>query len=188
MPYKDKEKGLEHSRKYAKAHRKERNELNRKYRQRHLEEGKEYRKVRYQEKKVQGRADYQEHREEHKVYSKKWHQKYKEEHNEQKRKYMQEHKEEMKESHYRRTYGLSLQDIDEILIKQEHKCAICGKSLIETRRCIDHDHGTGKVRGILCVRCNSGLWSIEDGGYFNKAIEYLNSCNTAAETVVKDNI
>ena len=60
-------------------------------------------------------------------------------------------------------YGLTLEQVDKILISQDHKCALCGKSLKETKRCIDHDHKTGKVRGILCVRCNLTLGFIEDG-------------------------
>lgn len=60
--------------------------------------------------------------------------------------------------------------MDEILIKQDHKCIICGISLKDTRVTIDHDHKTGMVRGILCTGCNVGLGYVE-----NK--EFVKNCN-----------
>lgn len=48
-----------------------------------------------------------------------------------------------------RTYGLSFLDIDTLLQEQNHRCAICGCLLKEKKRCIDHNHITGKIRGIL---------------------------------------
>lgn len=61
--------------------------------------------------------------------------------------------------------------------KQEGKCAICG---IQEHRCIkgklfiDHCHTTGKVRGLLCSSCNSGIGFLKDNiGTLLKAIEYL---------------
>lgn len=93
------------------------------------------------------------------------------------KKWKQEHKDELKEkakiADRKRKYGLTLEQIDEILITQDHRCAICRKLLKESRRCIDHNHKTGKVRGILCVRCNAGLWPMEDENYLEKALVYL---------------
>ena len=51
---------------------------------------------------------------------------------------------------------------------QGHKCAICDK--METRKmkgvimrlCVDHDHKTGRIRGLLCHDCNSGLGKFHD--------------------------
>jgi len=73
----------------------------------------------------------------------------------------------------KRIYGLSLEEIDQMLIAQDHKCLICGKVLTESNRHIDHDHKTGKVRGILCSRCNNGLWPLEDEKFMKAATEYL---------------
>ena len=41
------------------------------------------------------------------------------------------------------------------LDKQDYKCMVCNKGLTNPQ--VDHDHNTGKYRGILCVPCNNGL-------------------------------
>ena len=58
------------------------------------------------------------------------------------------------------------------LIKQKGKCSICGKEMV--RVIIDHDHKTGKIRGLLCDKCNValGFWK-DDINTLHKAIEYL---------------
>ena len=71
-------------------------------------------------------------------------------------------------------YNLTLEKLDEMLIGQNHKCLICDKSLMETRRCVDHNHKTGKIRGILCIECNSVLGMSHDNvDILKKAIDYL---------------
>lgn len=92
------------------------------------------------------------------------------------------HPERKKVWNIKRAYDLTLEQIDEILITQDNKCAICGVPLKEGRgRHIDHDHKTGVVRGILCQRCNVGLWPLEDKEYLEKALVYLlNKENHAA--------
>jgi hypothetical protein len=61
---------------------------------------------------------------------------------------------------------------------QQDKCAIC-KSLLEFKKFqihIDHDHGTGKIRGLLCRNCNLLLGHAKDDlSILLKSIEYLNS-------------
>jgi hypothetical protein len=56
-------------------------------------------------------------------------------------------------SHLRRKYNLSIADYNRLLESQNHLCATpgCGSS---TRLCVDHDHTTGRIRGILCHKCN----------------------------------
>lgn len=72
-----------------------------------------------------------------------------------------------------RAYGIEPETYYEMLEKQGHKCAICnGKS---TRRAmsIDHNHETGKVRGLLCDKCNLRLGFIEQIDFLEKALQYL---------------
>lgn len=83
------------------------------------------------------------------------------------------YKSKRRELFFKYKYNLSLEQIDELLVKQNHKCLICGRSLIETKRCIDHNHKTGKIRGILCCRCNTGLSFIENKEFLEMAINYL---------------
>lgn len=84
------------------------------------------------------------------------------------------HKVYLKRFSLRKNYGLTLEEYQEILKKQKGKCAICGG--VETRKAmfggpkdlsVDHCHKTGKVRGLLCNRCNNGL------GCFKDSVELL---------------
>jgi hypothetical protein len=76
----------------------------------------------------------------------------------------------------RRTYGISMQEFDELVEFQGGKCAICFKPLdaINRRANIDHCHDTGKVRGILCTGCNTGIGHLGDNiEGLKKALYYL---------------
>ncbi len=66
------------------------------------------------------------------------------------------------------TYGITEVEHENMLELQQYLCAICKKELYPRRDThIDHCHTTGKVRGILCSKCNTGL------GMFNDSIETL---------------
>ena len=62
-----------------------------------------------------------------------------------------------------------------MLLKQDNKCAICGTSdWGRPSPCIDHNHRTGKVRALLCNRCNRVLGLAEDSPeLLSKMLEYL---------------
>jgi len=76
---------------------------------------------------------------------------------------------------------MTLQDYTLILEKQNHKCAICGtdetfydKNGLKSSLAVDHCHETGKLRGLLCHRCNTGIGSLRDSiDLLLKAIMYL---------------
>jgi len=72
-------------------------------------------------------------------------------------------------------YGLSPEDIELKLIKQNNRCAICGEEFKSKRHVfIDHNHETGKVRDLLCPKCNGGLGDFNDCvKMLRKAINYL---------------
>lgn len=62
-------------------------------------------------------------------------------------------------------YGLTLEQRKALEAEQSHECPLCERPLAEIGRAVvDHDHATGRVRGILCVPCNSRL-----GWYENRA-------------------
>ena len=55
----------------------------------------------------------------------------------------------------KRRYGLTLEQFESMMHKQNGKCAACGDTLEENDfKCVDHCHHTGVVRGILCQACN----------------------------------
>jgi hypothetical protein len=61
-----------------------------------------------------------------------------------------------------RTYGLTIEEYDAMLISQSNGCAICGAGTAGNRRLhVDHDHITGKTRGLLCGRHNVAVSYIE---------------------------
>lgn len=71
-------------------------------------------------------------------------------------------------------YGLTETEYKEMFKVQDNKCLICGDSFEHTKAFVDHDHLTGKVRGLLCTRCNSLLGMCRDDiSILKNAIEYL---------------
>jgi hypothetical protein len=60
-------------------------------------------------------------------------------------------------------YGITPEQYDAMVLSQEGRCGICECPLTETGTHLDHSHVTGKVRGILCNRCNVGLGYYELG-------------------------
>lgn len=74
-----------------------------------------------------------------------------------------------------RKYGITTEWYEETLAKQQGACAICslacttGKSLA-----VDHNHETGKARGLLCMSCNTAIGKLgDDPNLVLKAYEYL---------------
>jgi len=65
--------------------------------------------------------------------------------------------------HLKQKYNLTIETFDDYLKQQQNKCAICGKSNKSQLQkfSIDHCHKTGKIRGLLCKKCNTGLGSLK---------------------------
>lgn len=79
-------------------------------------------------------------------------------------------------------YKLEISDYNEILEKQNHVCALCHKEPIKThvhgRLVVDHDHVTGRVRGLLCHKCNQALGLFKDSiETLKRAVKYLKENN-----------
>lgn len=68
-------------------------------------------------------------------------------------------KEKRRDQYLKRKYGISLQQYNEILQKQNGGCGICGRppDVFKRSLAVDHCHRTNRVRGILCPFCNRGL-------------------------------
>ncbi len=72
-----------------------------------------------------------------------------------------------------RAYGISPEKYYEMLEQQGHRCAICPAKSKNRAMSIDHNHRTGKVRGLLCDGCNLSLGHIERKDFLEKALLYL---------------
>lgn len=59
-------------------------------------------------------------------------------------------------------YGLSPASWNDLLRRQDGRCAVCGDGFGAKGPQIDHCHDTGRVRGVLCTRCNLGLGHVLD--------------------------
>lgn len=87
---------------------------------------------------------------------------------------------QQRDKYLQRTYGITLDQYRVMLAEQNGVCAICRQP--ETRKqegyiialAVDHDHETGKIRGLLCARCNTGLrFFRSDSNLFHRALEYI---------------
>lgn len=84
-------------------------------------------------------------------------------------------------AYLKRNYGITADDYDKLLEKQNHKCAICGGEgfVMDTARhkvklVVDHDHHTGEIRGLLCHNCNRALGLLQDDvETIQHALDYL---------------
>lgn len=79
---------------------------------------------------------------------------------------------------FRRVYGITKNDFETLLAKQNNCCAICGRGFDWSSKKltphIDHCHVTKRVRGLLCDWCNKGLGNFEDdAAALQKAAIYL---------------
>lgn len=78
-------------------------------------------------------------------------------------------------------HGLTLEQYDEMLEKQNGVCALCHTSEKGKNRwggfrrlAVDHDHKTGEIRGLLCQNCNMGIGYFDDDpAILAEAIRYL---------------
>jgi Recombination endonuclease VII len=91
-------------------------------------------------------------------------------------KWRQGNKDKTRAHRYKSEYGVTLVEYEQLLRQQGGNCACCGCSGNPDgkRMAIDHCHQTGKIRGILCRKCNAGIGMLGDNieGLL-QAINYL---------------
>jgi len=120
---------------------------------------------------------YNTHKEKILAYQKEYNCNHREKRNAYIREYRHTHKEKIKNYNLKSNHGLSITEFDNLLLAQDNKCLICGQplDLLNPKLIhIDHNHLTGKVRGILCNKCNMAIGLLRDNPeYIRNALEYL---------------
>ena len=155
-----------------------------------------------------GKIYYQEHKEETRARNKKWMEEHPDRMKELQQKNREKHLETMKarsKAWYQankerasrnsrisklRQYGMTLEVYDAMMEEQKWHCPICGVELSKeetaTSPRIDHNHETGKVRGILCMKCNSGLGMFKDSPLLlMRAADYLEDRSFCGPTSIQ---
>lgn len=74
-----------------------------------------------------------------------------------------------------KTYGITLLQYQDMFEEQDGKCAICLRRSLKKNLAVDHNHKTGKIRGLLCGRCNHKLLgaAFESADILRRAAAYL---------------
>lgn len=144
-------------------------ESKKKWCQEHKEQIKEYNKEYYKE---------------HKAKAKKYNKKYSMRHKEEKAQYHLKYQNEAKNAYLKRKFKLSFDEHKILFNRQGGRCAICGETekIIDHRSgeprmlAVDHNHVTGKNRGLLCNNCNQGLGRFKESWeLLDAAVAYLKS-------------
>lgn len=74
----------------------------------------------------------------------------------------------------RQQYGLTMEDVERMRADQQNRCLLCLRDFAQLKVCVDHNHATGAVRGLLCAKCNSELgWLETNPGWLERVIIYL---------------
>lgn len=77
----------------------------------------------------------------------------------------------------KKNYNITLDDYNKMLLEQDGKCWTCSKDVEEERNkvlCVDHDHLTGKVRKLLCNKCNIAIGLLkEDTKIIENVLNYI---------------
>jgi hypothetical protein len=76
----------------------------------------------------------------------------------------------------RRRFGMTVDDYNAMVRAQHGVCAVCRQSPNGNHLCVDHDHRTGLIRGLLCDACNGGIGQFDDDvQLLASAAEYLHA-------------
>lgn len=84
-------------------------------------------------------------------------------HNEKIKKFYKKHPNYSRNSNLLKNYGITSDDFDKMLSAQNNTCKVCsGPPMGKGRYHVDHCHKTGKIRGLLCHKCNVALGMVQD--------------------------
>lgn len=87
------------------------------------------------------------------------------------------HREEELDRIRMRKYGISGEMFRELTKKQKGKCPICSRLLLKNPS-VDHDHNSGKIRGLICNKCNLSIGNAGDSPKILRALaDYLENKN-----------
>ena len=90
------------------------------------------------------------------------------------RAHIKRHPDKPRRDWLRLAYGVALEDVAAMLEAQDGRCLICHRD--DVRLSVDHDHQTGRVRGLLCNNCNAGIGFLgDDPARLLDAVVYLTS-------------
>lgn len=87
-----------------------------------------------------------------------------------------------KDNKLKKAYGIGLEEYNSLFIKQEGCCAVCGihQSSLTRSLAVDHCHSSGKVRGLLCGKCNTALGLLNESEQIMKnLISYMSEAGMA---------
>ena len=79
-----------------------------------------------------------------------------------------------REASYKKRYKITIDEYNILFAGQDGYCAICGRhqTVLSKRLAVDHDHITGKIRGLLCGDCSCGMGILKEHN-LQKALDYL---------------
>lgn len=83
------------------------------------------------------------------------------------------------EKKYLKKYGITWSQYQQMLVDQGYKCLACGREADRGRRSsrpalvLDHNHKTGRARGLVCNRCNWALGVLENSKLMKQLKRYL---------------
>jgi hypothetical protein len=109
-----------------------------------------------------------------KIYNKEWKANHSDYHKKYYKQWSAENKEHLHYYRIKRNYGITQKQYNELFLKQDGKCSICGthQNELKYKLCVDHNHTTDEIRGLLCKRCNTVLGQLDLVGLVN-FIKYL---------------
>jgi hypothetical protein len=91
-----------------------------------------------------------------------------------------------RDSHLKKKFGLTAEKYNAMLALQSGHCALCPRpDLPDKRLAVDHDHETGRVRALLCDRCNRGIGLLdEEPARLRAAADYIDKHNLTRDELL----